>query len=505
MAPESDTSRRASQWQRVTPQDDLPTAEGHGADSEGPTITPNTPSAPELEERAQSVFDTHGLTPAKPPKPGAATRAEVPTPIEADDVELVPAVTMPDAAETFPTAPVTTEIEVVSAPDANPASESIPVSPYLAPYSPKVDQEASQDASDATPPSAPVTGSLRKVPPSVAALLAVGELPAFDDEPAFVPRYEPTPADEEDEEPPADQRTESPLAHATLEESAEPAYTPPVPAPRWQSVNDTPTTAPQPEDQMAAGSNTGTPASAIAPADAAQTSPAAATPEPGTDAPDGGLPTLPPVDGAEGAQDKGSAGSFWTSTAFLAIVGLLVMAGIGYGIYALFFKPADVVLPAQTVVSAPAEPTASPVAFTDPTDFLAAMPTTVGAYVLTDYTSQSAVASDADATDADATADEELPEGVAEQVTLTYSDGTDQIVVSAWQSYTVEDAQQVFDGLNVDGTDQQPVTVDGQDVGTQVYIGSDAGPTVLWSNNTTVFSATGDNDSVYTFVYGFGF
>lgn len=206
----------------------------------------------------------------------------------------------------------------------------------------------------------------------------------------------------------------------------------------------------------------------------------------------------PVVNDDSGARDGGS-GPIWSSTAFLVILGIVVMAGIGYAVFALFLKPGTVQLPTQNVVAAPVEPTLDPVAVTDPSAFLAAMPTTVGAYVLTEYTVQS------DANPEGAAEGSELPEGVAEIDTLTYSDGSSEIVVTSFQHYNISEAQSTFEELNVDGSDLQPVVVAGEEVGNQVTMASDAGPTVLWINNTAVFTATGDDDSVVTFVGGFGF
>ena len=559
MSTEPDTSRRASPWLPVTPPaaratsdaavggvtargDDAPDpgadehTSDHSPEREGqraqPAAVPTPPSSasPELEELIYPGFDTPRLTPAKPPRPSAPPRTEAPTPIEVDDAEIVPAFSLPDAAETFPTAPATAEIEVVPASGEEAHRGQVPLSPYLAAFSPPragadaatgstAREGATEDSGETrepsghsrpTPASAPAPIRPRKLAPSAAALLSAGAFPSPEEPPAFVPRYEPAHA-----EAPA----ESPLAHATIEDSSEPAYTPQVPAPATgtepggvrqvqhsHQLDDGPPTAPESEDHMAAIPTDGA-TSATTADQASETpgaAPASAPPEPFTDAGDGGFSSPPPVSEHAGHGDSGNnggSGSFLTSTAFLVVLGILIMAGIGYAIFALFFKPVDTLLPVQTVVGAPvpAQPTLSPVVPTDASDFLAAMPATVGAYALTDYMVISA--------DDSATLPEgaTLPDGVAEQNTLTYSDGTHQVVVDAWQTYGVSAAQAIFDGLNLAGTDSQPVTVDGQDVGVQVNIASAAGLTVLWTNGTAVFSATGSDDTINKFVDEFGF
>jgi hypothetical protein len=175
------------------------------------------------------------------------------------------------------------------------------------------------------------------------------------------------------------------------------------------------------------------------------------------------------------------------------------LAGIIYAVYALFFASSEETLPAQIVVTAPAEATVEPVSPTDPTDFLASMPLTVGTYALTASSVLSADQPD------DFPEGVELAEGVAEQDTMTYSNGTSEITVTAWQHYNTDYAKATFDSLNVDGTDSTPVLVDGVDAGTQVHIMADSGPAVLWDNGTAVFTATGADDGVYAFVQGFGF
>lgn len=499
MATESEASKPANPWHPVSTdgqQDatDVSADNAAGAGTGAPVPAKSTPT--EGDEQPRSISDSHELTPAKPPRPSAAPRDNVPTPIEADAAELVPAVTLPDAAETFPTAVVTTEIEV-SPPEPRQASDKpASTSPYLAPHTrdAQVDPDDPGAAPNATPAAvpttepAPVTGSVRGRPASAAALLSVGDLTSFDDDaPAFVPRYEPAHM--------PDQPTEqSPLANTTLEDSHEPAYFPPVSAPRAEAgetpgIDHQSPTESLPEDTM----TDATPAAA-APTDQPA---AAAAPGAGADAGQGGVPPSPEVTADHNAD---ASGSIWTSTAFLVVLGILAMAGIGFGVYALFFKPVDVVLPAQTVLTAPTEPTVTPVTPTDPSDFLAAMPTTVGTYVLTDYTSLRA---DDPASIPEGTS---LGDTVAEQVTLTYSDGTDEVVVNAWQHYDIGGAQQTFEALNVDGTDSQPVIVDGQEVGVQVDVLAEAGPSVLWSNGTAVFSAaSGGADGLGAFVEGFGF
>ncbi|WP_061963347.1 hypothetical protein [Demequina aurantiaca] len=528
MSTESETPRRASPWHRVSPGEEPAARQASDEDS---------------GEQPRSISDAHGLTPVKPPLPSVAKRTGVPTPIDADAAELVPAVTLPDAAETFPTAAVTTEI-AVNAPSRDDASAGpAATSPYLAPFTPGAGIETAQPNEDSvaadvsttapTEPPAPRTGTVRKLAPSAATLLAIGELPTFDDEPAFVPLYEPSPAGDVED-------AESPLAHTTLVESNEPAYEPAVAAPpsvptpivvpqdlESQTSHETPT-ASTPEDTMATASHdddatTDMPAEGTAgdqpnpqtepitdgptPTDADTTAvspdpdedPSAQAesaeepePETGEDDGDSGLPVVPPVSGDDDGSD--GSGPIWKSPAFLIIAGIVVLLGVGVAVWALFFKSSEPMEPVEVTVTTEATPTIEPVAPTDPSDFLAAMPTTVGAYALTNSVATLA--------DPDEGPDES---GVAESDTLTYSDGTIEIVVTAWQHYDVGAAQTTFEALNVGGTDPEPVVVDGAEVGSQVTIANGADSTILWINGTAVFTAVGPADAVAGFVDGFGF
>ncbi|WP_062209932.1 hypothetical protein [Demequina oxidasica] len=529
MSTESETSRHSSPWHRVAPRNESAAQSASGTDS---------------GDQPESISDAHGLTPDKPPRPSVLRRTGVPTPIDADAAELVPAVTLPDAAETFPTSAVTTEIPIEGTSAAAGPTTRVPTSPYLSALTPVAGVEnaqpertrVGQDGSSPPPAgaSAPRTGSVRKLAPSAAALLAIGELPQFDDdEPAFVPLYEPSAVGDVDQ-------AESPLAHTTLVESDEPAYEPAVAAPasvptpivvaqqlESKTSRVTPAASTS-EDNMATGSHDdaatadlqaeGTagdqpnpqteptrdaPASAESDAAAASFESAEAPsadaesaeePEPATGADDGdnGLPVVPPVSGDDDGTD--GSGPMWKSPAFLIIVGIVVLVGIGFAVWALFFNSSEPVEPLEVTVTAEAMATIEPVAPTDPSDFLAAMPTTVGAYALTN--------SVATVADPDAEPDES---GVAESDTLTYTDGTNEIQVTAWQHYDVGAAQTTFEALNDGGTDPEPVVVDGAEVGSQVTIANGADSTILWINGTAVFTAVGPADAVAGFVDGFGF
>jgi hypothetical protein len=520
MSMKPDGSTSATPWHPVTMGDDG----GSSGDSRtvdrigGAAGTTQGSPIPELEERYESISDAHGLTPGKPVQPTVVAKSPTPTPIEVDEVDLVPAVTMPDAAETFPTAPVTAEHAIGGASrgvttDAG-QSGATPVSPYLAAYTPAsgthqvAPPAGNATDADARAEAAPVTGGHRTLAPSAAALLSAGDLSELDDSgPAFVPRFE-AQAEADDA-----LVSSAALAGATVDDSDEPAYTPQVAAPpsaptpivvigaaeAQTDETDAPLDA-TPEDDMANETqDVATEAQDGAPTDAETSTAAAPAAEPetetDTDGGDSGFPVLPPVDG-EGRGKDGGSGSIWTSTAFLVIIGVIGMAIVGAAIYFLFFKPTDVVLPAQTTISAPPATDLEPVVPAEGSAFLAALPTEVGPWVLADYSS---VAADTVSPD-----DPTLPEGVAEQVTLTYTDGTDEITVSAWQHYDINYAQQTFEGLNVEGTNPQPVMAGGEEVGIQVDVPSDAGPTVLWMNNTAVFSAAGPEDALHPFVAQFG-
>jgi len=432
-----------------------------------------------------TIADTHGLTPAKPPRPSTASLPQVPQPIDVDVADVVPAVTLPDAEETFPA--ITQENPIVDS-----TTGSIPVSPYLYAYIPSDGtQQSSNEPADEPGSTSAEAGRTpsRKVPRSVAALMSIGTLPESDqDVPSFVPRYEP--ASGAGPPPPAiassvpvqpsttlPAKRRSPLEGATLEDSDEPEYAPTVAAPPFE-----PYEAPDNDPTVSTGDDVTDDDSEVP--DSVTVTDLETSPANG-DA-DG---IVPPVVADDSHGRNGGSGSIWSSTAFLVILGIVVMAGIGYAVFALFLKPETVQLPTQNVVSAPVEPTLEPVALTDPSAFLAAMPTSVGAYVLTEYTTQS----------------DTNPDSAAEIDTLNYSDGSSQIVVTSIQHYNISEAQRTFEELNVNGSQRKPVVVAGEEVGEQVTVTSDAGATVLWINNTAVFTATGDDDSVLRFVSGFGF
>lgn len=524
MSSEPDAPTGASPWHPVTPIAATPEAES--TTDTDPGSDDNSSRHPELEERLRTISDTHHLTPTKPPHPVIGdSRQPVPTPIEADQAELVPAVPLPDAAETFPASvesPGHAGEYAVNERDGEaiaPTPDS-PVSPYLAPFTAAAGALQVNPLAFEDDPLPTVTPSAhRKLAPSAAALLSVGELPDLDSgAPAFVPRYEPAPLEPDDGAAESDLfQEESPLAHTTVSVSDERAYSPLVPAPPSQPIPVvtaqvsqpvpeaiTPPNPTSPEDDMpTAPESEPSGGPTVHPDDAS--APPALRADGGADA-----PTEPPVKGGDGgsASGGGSAGggddgansrSLWTSTPFLVMIGLIVMSGLGFAAYLLFLQPTSVPLPTETVVAAPPTPTLEPISPLDTTEFAATLPTKVGVYALTANTTMLAANPDSIPEGA------ELPDGVAEHHTLTYSDGTHTIMVDVWQHYDVAAAQATFKGLNIDSANPEPVLVDGQEAGTQVDVMSEAGPGVLWSNTTAVFSVNGPADQIHVFVDQFGY
>ncbi|WP_062077104.1 hypothetical protein [Demequina globuliformis] len=200
--------------------------------------------------------------------------------------------------------------------------------------------------------------------------------------------------------------------------------------------------------------------------------------------------SAPSQDGSGTEPPKGIAerdgGTPWYAGApFLIAVGLLVLGGIGFAAYQLFFAPEDVELTPEVLVEAPPEATLDPITLDEPTDFLAAMPGTVGTFAMT-------AASPVEADDAGLTA------RAAEVNDVTYSDGTTDMTVRAIQHYNEDDATEQYTALAEGGTDPQPVMVGDTEAGERVTLEGDP-TTYVWRNGTAVFELTGPADQIEAF------
>ena len=62
------------------------------------------------------------------------------------------------------------------------------------------------------------------------------------------------------------------------------------------------------------------------------------------------------------------------------VVGAVAVAGIAVAVYFAFLRPDAEILPTPTVTAEAPEPTAAPIAYVEPSAFLAQLPDTVGSY-----------------------------------------------------------------------------------------------------------------------------
>ena len=176
------------------------------------------------------------------------------------------------------------------------------------------------------------------------------------------------------------------------------------------------------------------------------------------------------------------------------VLGTVIAAGAGILVYRLAFLPEPVTLPVPTVTAQAPTPTAEPVKIADSSDFVAAMPTTVGTNVLMDYVVT------------DTVGDTTLPARAAEHVTLKYGPGSSSMpfTVEAYQHYNADDAKTAYGSYATGSTDVKDVTVDGTNVGQRAYSTSGSTGTVVWRNGTAVFDLTGPSDDVLAFYEHFG-
>lgn len=198
--------------------------------------------------------------------------------------------------------------------------------------------------------------------------------------------------------------------------------------------------------------------------------------------------------GGEGTSDPAPVKDpWWRSTVFLIIVGLLVMGGLGFAAWMLFGPEDDTVaLTPEVLVEPAAEATIEPITIDNPTDFQAAMPSTVGAFSMTGIAAPNV-------------ADAGLSARAAEIADLTYSDGSTDLTVRAIQHYNEADATAQFEALAADGTDRQPVEVGDAQVGERATVAVDGGEQIVWRNGTTVLTLTGPADEAEQFYALFPF
>ena len=192
-------------------------------------------------------------------------------------------------------------------------------------------------------------------------------------------------------------------------------------------------------------------------------------------------------DGAPPPSDPRERSPWWRSVPFLVIAGLLVMSGVGYGLYLLFApEPQTVELTPQVIVEAPAQSTLDPVAIEDPTAFQAALPGVVGTYALTAF-------------DSPAPRQAGLDVRAAEVDDLTYSDGTVELTVRAIQHFDPEDATAQFEAMATGATERESVMAGDTPVGERASVSGEDGESIIWRNDSAVFVLRGPADALEDF------
>lgn len=176
------------------------------------------------------------------------------------------------------------------------------------------------------------------------------------------------------------------------------------------------------------------------------------------------------------------------------VIGAVVAAGLGVGVYLLFLKPDPIILPAPVVTEEPPGPTIEAVTIEDDSPFLASMPTEISTFALTAYEIVPVLG------------DTSLPARAAEHVVLTYGEATGEarFTVDAYQFYTEDEAATAYAAWSGGSADRHAVTVAGQPVGERAIVTSGADKAVVWSNGTSVFILEGPADEVEQFYAYFG-
>lgn len=388
-----------------------------------------------------------GVAPSKPSLPTTGSVERVPEPIEGDDADIIAPVEQPTADEVMP------------------PSGSNPWHPTMESDTRAADGDALRELGDSAVRSASLSASGAPTP-----LGGVPQVTSFEPEkntgavrPAWVagdPKGDaPSSATQWSLRTPADATPETPAS--------------PVSPSSAPSTDSAPT--PDHPDETAA-----LPAAPTFGDTSAPYTPRVSAASAATAPSDGDVPGPPVTTTAEPPRTP-----WYASTVFLVAVGLIVLGGIGYGVYLAMFAPGDVELTPEVLVEAPAAATVDPIALDDPTPFLAAMPATVGTYAMT-------AATPVDPEEADLTVEP------AEVNTLTYSDGTDEFTLRAIQHFTEEDATEQYATLAGGGDNAEPVTVGDAEVGEKVTLGGD--PEIyVWRNGTAVFELTGPAAQIESF------
>ncbi len=286
---------------------------------------------------------------------------------------------------------------------------------------------------------------------------AVGEIPHFDSEPAFVPQFETTAPPAPQAKTASSTTPSSPFAPVNAEER------PIVPA-----------EDPTPAAATPAFARVELPAQQEHPTQITATHVTAIEPSGTSDAPSGPSSARPR--------------RLWLWVA----LGVLAAGGIGVVIYRLFFLPEPIILPAPVVTEAPATPTATPINVTDGSELLRSLPGEVWTYVLTSATSH------------EVRDNPDLPARTAEHLTLTYgaSSGEEHFTVDVYQHFNEDDALVAFGHWSEGATDIVPLEAGGTVVGERALRSQGAQDVVVWRNGTLVLvlvGPAGESEQFFSF------
>ncbi len=396
-----------------------------------------------------------GVAPSKPVAPRATVEAPAPVPVDVDldHFDVASPTPGPDAHEVLP--------EPRSPLDATPIAESATAERRTPSSYERLGAAAAANAAlHASGAPTPLGGV-----PRVEAGATGAHHDLAHDAPAFVPTFAPVtgPAGARGASAPDAPDADDPRA-------AEP--------PAWLALAQHPAAASSGSTQDPPLYRPRVIATAFPAVDAGAAGPDAPVTEPGSDD-DGTAPAAaaPPVD--RRPRDRA-----WP----LILVGLLVLGGILAGAAWYLLRADTIDIPGQKVLVPPVERALDPIVVEDPTPFLAAMPTTSGLWSLTAVRSPNPEN------------DQALPDRVTEVQVLTYGDGTSEITLKARQLYSEADAQKALTRAAGKGVELTDATVAGEAVGRRAVVESEDGTTVMWTNGSAFFEATGPAGEVEPFV-----
>lgn len=173
---------------------------------------------------------------------------------------------------------------------------------------------------------------------------------------------------------------------------------------------------------------------------------------------------------------------WWRSAVALVAGGVLVMAGLGAGVYLLWLAPGPLELPAPVILATPQSTAPQPIVLGDVTDFVASMPPRTLTHAMTDV--QEIRFRDVPL----------LQVRTVEVVDLTYFDGQDTVVVRALQHYTTDEAIAAFAGYVGEADGVEDLVVGDEVIGEIVTVTTEDGTTIMWRNTTAIFMVSGEGD-----------